>query len=141
MTNEVLCEQCNTVLTVQQKIDGGGDTIERLTCPKCGKESYLGRFVLQPTVRQSGTAGSQPKVFHCAKCNIRTAGIVLDVQSECRWCPSCQTPLFQYADCCKQRLEQEGKLCPTCQALQAVKVSKPSIDERTSNSLRGRPWS
>lgn len=134
------CNKCQTQMKLQESIDGGGDSIERYTCPKCGKESYLGKFTFRPLLRQVDADASRQKLFHCARCNIRTAGVVLNVKSECRWCPICHTPLFQYSECERERLEREGTLCPTCHAFNLVKEAKPHIDERTAQERRGGAW-
>ncbi len=141
MSQEHLCSICAVPLVLEETIEGDADAVERLVCPLCGNEAYLGRFRYLPLVRQFADDSSQAKLFHCANCNIRTAGIVLNVRSECRWCPACQTPLFQYPGCCKEGLERKGELCPTCKALQVVKVSKPSVDQRTAHTPRGGAWS
>ena|SRR3989338_9162833 len=136
----LLCQHCQTAMQVMETIEGGADVVERLVCPICGRESYLGKFTFLPMLRQASAGESQQKLFHCSKCSIHTAGIVLDVRSECRWCPLCHTPLFQYEGCDKKRLEKEGGLCPTCHALNLVKEAKPQVDERSSHPLRGGAW-
>ncbi|MDO8590364.1 MAG: hypothetical protein Q7R65_00095, partial [bacterium] len=71
---------------------------------------------------------------------IRTSGIVINVKSECRWCPLCHAPLFQYAECDRKRLEQCEGLCPTCCALNTVKYAKPHIDHRSTIIPKGGVW-
>ncbi|HEY4508364.1 MAG TPA: hypothetical protein VJJ55_01760 [Candidatus Paceibacterota bacterium] len=137
---KILCSLCQTEMKLHGSIEGGVDVVERYACLKCGRESYLGKFTFRPMLRQASAGESRQKLFHCPQCDIRTAGIVLDVRSECRWCPLCHAPLFQYEGCDKERLEKEGIFCPTCHALNLVKEAKPQVDERSSHPPRGGAW-
>lgn len=134
------CDTCTIAMELRESIEGGGDSIERYVCPKCGKESYLGKFTFRPLMRQSDASASRPGIFYCKQCDIRTAGIVLDVKSECRWCPICRAPLFQYEGCERERLEKKGKFCRTCLALNVVREAKPTIDQHSSDPPRGGAW-
>ena len=136
---KILCSLCQTEMKLQESIEGGDDTIERYACPVCGKEVYGGRFSSRPLTR-TGSDGSRARIFYCTKCNIRTSGIVLDVKSECRWCPLCRKPLFQYDGCCRGKLEKSGTLCTTCCALNIVRSGKPIVDESMPHSSANGAW-
>ncbi|KKT30957.1 MAG: hypothetical protein UW17_C0010G0002 [Candidatus Nomurabacteria bacterium GW2011_GWD1_44_10] len=43
----------------------------------------------------------QSSVFMCSKCGFRTSGIIPQGSpSNQRWCPDCNSPLFQCNHCC-----------------------------------------
>lgn len=65
--------------------------------------------------------------FYCSSCQIATSGIVINVESECRWCPLCRRPLIQYPGCSIVALEK-GILCEYCTAKCLLKKSKPAVD-------------
>lgn len=77
--------------------------------------------------------------LYCSSCGVRTAGAVIDVKSECRWCPICGQALFQYAGCERERLEKCGGLCETCRSINVAKEAKPAVDQK-SIPTRGPTW-
>ncbi len=77
------CSVCASPTEVVEKIEGGGDTIQRRICTRCGKESYVGMFSFQPRQISVGLRSSRGK-YYCETCRFGT---------DCKECPCCKSKL------------------------------------------------
>lgn len=59
MNIESSCKGCGLLIEGREKIDGGGDSAQRLHCPGCGKETFV--FDFRTTVLAPDVTGKKHK--------------------------------------------------------------------------------